>query len=102
MFSDGEICVALRAEFPVEEICFHGNNKTSDELRFAIENSLNHFIADNEMELLETLGQEYNKQLHVMIRLNVEIEEVHTHEYVVTVHIAFIPRSTGTESDHCS
>ncbi len=36
--SGGEIYTALRAEFPVEEIYFHGNNKTPDELRFAIEN----------------------------------------------------------------
>lgn len=86
--SGGEIYTALRAEFPVEEIYFHGNNKTPDELRFAIENGLNHFIADNEMEveLLDALSQEYNKKIHVMIRLNVGIE-AHTHEYIVTAHI---------------
>ncbi len=86
--SGGEIYTALRAEFPVEEIYFHGNNKTPDELRYAIENGLRHFIADNEMEveLLENLSREYDKKLQIMLRLNVGIE-AHTHEYIVTAHI---------------
>jgi diaminopimelate decarboxylase len=86
--SGGEIYTALKAEFPVETIYFHGNNKTPAELRYAIENGIIHFVVDNrmEVELLSILSQEYDKELHVMIRLNVGIE-AHTHEYIVTAHV---------------
>lgn len=86
--SGGEIYTAVCADFPMEEVYFHGNNKTPAEIRYAIENGLVHFVADNlmEVELLVALSQEYQKELQVMIRLNVGIE-AHTHEYVVTAHI---------------
>lgn len=86
--SGGEIYTALQAKFPVEEIYFHGNNKTIDELRYAIENDILHFVADNgmEVEVLEELSREYQKNLQIMLRLNVGIE-AHTHEYIVTAHI---------------
>lgn len=86
--SGGEIYTALQAGFPLEDIYFHGNNKTIDELRYAIENDIRHFVADNgmEVEVLEELSREYQKKLQIMLRLNVGIE-AHTHEYIVTAHI---------------
>lgn len=86
--SGGEIYTSLQAKFPVENIYFHGNNKTVDELRYAIENGLSHFVADNvmEVEVLERLSREYEQKLAIMLRLNVGIE-AHTHEYIVTAHI---------------
>ena len=34
--SGGEIFTAVKAGFPSERICFHGNNKTNDELTMAL------------------------------------------------------------------
>ena len=61
--SGGEIYTAVCADFPMEEVYFHGNNKTPAEIRYAIENGLVHFVADNlmEVELLVALSQEYQK-----------------------------------------
>lgn len=86
--SGGEIYTALAANFPKESIYFHGNNKTLEELTYALESGLTHFVADNlmEIELLEALCKKYSKEIQIMLRLNVGIE-AHTHEYIVTAHI---------------
>ena len=35
--SIGELYTAMSVEFPAEKICYHGNNKTEEELNLAIE-----------------------------------------------------------------
>ncbi|SJZ68951.1 diaminopimelate decarboxylase [Pilibacter termitis] len=86
--SGGEFFTALQSQMPVENIYFHGNNKSFAELEFAIENGLQHVIADNlmEVEFLSELAKTQKRNLQVMLRLNVGID-AHTHEYIVTAHI---------------
>lgn len=86
--SGGELYTALQSDVPVEKIHFHGNNKTTAELRMAFESGVTHIVADNVMELeeLAELAAEYQKTMQIQIRLNVGIE-AHTHEYIVTTHI---------------
>lgn len=86
--SAGELYTALHSKVPVEKIHFHGNNKTTQELRMAFENGVTHIVADNVMELAEIaeLAEEYQTNMNIQIRLNVGIE-AHTHEYIVTTHI---------------
>lgn len=86
--SGGEIFTALEADFPADKIYFHGNNKTPEEIEFAVSEDIVHFVCDNLMELKvlngEALKQE--KNISVMLRLNLGIE-AHTHEYIVTSYI---------------
>lgn len=86
--SGGEIFTALEADFPADKIYFHGNNKTPEEIEFAVSEGIVHFVCDNLMELKvlngEALKQE--KNISVMLRLNLGIE-AHTHEYIVTSYI---------------
>lgn len=86
--SGGELYTALQSELPVEKIYFHGNNKTTEELRMAFETGVQHIVADNVMELAEiaALTEGYGRGMNIMLRLNVGIE-AHTHEYIVTTHI---------------
>lgn len=86
--SGGELYTALQSNLPVEKIYFHGNNKTTEELRMAFETGVQHIVADNAMELAEiaALAEEYGRGMDIMLRLNVGIE-AHTHEYIVTTHI---------------
>lgn len=86
--SSGELYTALKSDVPVEKIYFHGNNKTTEELRMAFETGVKHIVVDNviELEELSALSAEYKQQLNIQIRLNVGIE-AHTHEYIVTTHI---------------
>lgn len=83
--SKGELYTALKANFPVEKIHFHGNNKSEEELEMAIDHNVGCIIIDNfyEIELLETLLRKKNKQMDVLIRVTPGIE-AETHEYIMT------------------
>jgi diaminopimelate decarboxylase len=80
--SDGELTLALASGFPPERIHFHGNNKTPDELRLALDSGIEAIVIDNvdEIELLATLTAGRAVPQDVMIRLNPGID-VHTHDY---------------------
>ncbi len=91
--SGGELFTALSVKFPKNKIFFHGNNKSREELEYAIDNSVN-IIIDNfyELSLLETIfehrlkydGSEIQrKKIKVMLRVTPGIE-CHTHEYIKT------------------
>ena len=67
------------------KIYFHGNNKSLDELRLAI-NSNCTIVVDNWLELqsLVKLGNDLpEKSIRILLRLTPEIE-CHTHEYIKT------------------
>src|SRR5690625_1941790 len=83
--SDGELFTALQADFPAENIQFHGNNKSIDELTMALDYGVGTIVVDNfyEITLLEKLAREKNKQVNVFIRLTPGIES-ETHRYILT------------------
>ncbi|MBQ0109788.1 MAG: diaminopimelate decarboxylase, partial [Clostridiales bacterium] len=58
--SGGELYTALSAGFPAEKIYFHGNNKTREEIVYALDQNIGGFIVDNEDELL-TIDEEAHK-----------------------------------------
>jgi diaminopimelate decarboxylase len=80
--SAGELALALAVGFPPERINFHGNNKTPDELRMALDAGIACIIIDNfdEIELLAELTAGRAEPQDVLIRLNPGID-VHTHDY---------------------
>ena len=86
--SIGELYTALKAGFPVERIGFHGNNKTDEELKFAVENNVGHIIVDNISELnrLENIASETNKKPDILFRIKPGID-AHTHDFVKTGQI---------------
>lgn len=86
--SFGEIYTAIHSKIEKEMIYFHGNNKSLDEIQFAIKNGIVHFVTDNldEIKVLDKITKETKVDLNIMIRLNVGIE-AHTHEYICTSHI---------------
>ena len=49
--SIGDLYVALYANFPADHLVFHGNNKSIEELIFAIENKIGLIVVDNYYEL---------------------------------------------------
>ncbi|HHY41273.1 MAG TPA: diaminopimelate decarboxylase [Thermoanaerobacterales bacterium] len=87
--SGGELYTAIKAQFPIKRIYFHGNNKSYDELKMAIENGVGRIIVDNfyELELLRDLAKKYpGKKINVLLRLTPGIE-AHTHDYIKTGQI---------------
>lgn len=84
--SGGELFTALKSNMDPRHIYFHGNNKSVEELRLALQHHVN-IVIDNDQELdnIVSLGDEGLKA-NVMIRLKPEIE-AHTHEYIKTGQI---------------
>jgi diaminopimelate decarboxylase len=83
--SGGELYTALTADFPRERIHFHGNNKSPEEIDFAVRENIGCFVVDNflEIELLREASIKYSKQINVLLRVTPGIE-AHTHEYILT------------------
>jgi diaminopimelate decarboxylase len=83
--SGGELFTALRANFPANKIYMHGNNKTRDELAFAIKSNIGRIVVDNiqELDLIDILCEELNRSVDVLLRVNPGID-AHTHEYIQT------------------
>ncbi len=82
--SEGELLTALKGGVPNEKIVFHGNNKSTKEIEFAVRNNIK-VIVDNDYDLerLEVLSNSLNRDLEIMIRFTPGIE-CHTHEYIRT------------------
>ncbi len=81
----GELHVALAAGFPPERIVFHGNNKTEDELRTALDAGVGRIVADSfdELDRLEALVAAGHVSPTVLVRVTPGVE-AHTHEYIAT------------------
>lgn len=60
----GELYTAEQVGFDFHHIYFHGNNKTEEELRYAVEKGVGTIIVDNEMELkrLADISSELKKR----------------------------------------
>ncbi|MFL5781004.1 MAG: diaminopimelate decarboxylase [Thermoleophilaceae bacterium] len=79
--SGGELYLALKGGFPPERIYMHGNNKSDDELRMAIDAGVGHIVIDSfdELDRLERMapGQ------RVLLRVTPGITPS-THAYIAT------------------
>lgn len=86
--SGGEIYTAVKAGFPTEKICFHGNNKTDDELIMALDNNIGRIIVDNieELKRLSVLSSKRNRTAKIMFRIKPGID-AHTHSFIRTGQI---------------
>lgn len=83
--SDGELYIAYKNGFEMENIIFHGNNKSYIELKMGVELGVGRFVCDSEEEIdmLYKICKEENKEISVFIRINPGID-AHTHEYIKT------------------
>ncbi|MEW6695819.1 MAG: diaminopimelate decarboxylase [Bacillota bacterium] len=86
--SGGELYTAAKARFPMERVCFHGNNKSPEELRLALDYKVGRIMVDNfhELELLNAIAGEMGVKAAIMLRLSPGVE-AHTHEYIKTGQI---------------
>ena len=100
--SDGELFTLRHAGVSASRAYFHGNNKTFDELRYALKEGVGCIVVDNEAEL-DRIGLVSNElglttPVNILIRVVPELE-AHTHEFVRTgqrdskfgVHMELLP-----------
>lgn len=86
--SGGELYTALKAGFPVENIHFHGNNKTYDEICFAVDSNIGKIVVDNltELETLDKICGEKGKVQKISMRIKPGVD-AHTHNFIRTGQI---------------
>lgn len=85
--SAGELLAATKAGIPPERLYFHGNNKSSEELRLALEVGCR-IVVDNwqELKVLSAMAASAEVTVPILLRLTPGIE-CHTHEYIRTGHL---------------
>jgi diaminopimelate decarboxylase len=85
--SAGELYTAVRAGADTENIYFHGNNKSLQDLEMALDYGVT-IVADNWQDLhtLTQLADDKEVLPRVMLRITPGIE-CHTHEYIRTGHL---------------
>ncbi len=83
--SGGELYTALKAGVDPSLLYLHGNNKSLDELKLAVESGCT-IIVDNRLELQTLANFKTDGKIRMMLRLTPGIE-CHTHEYIRTGHL---------------
>jgi len=83
--SGGELSLAQSVDFPREKVFFHGNNKTADELKLALDWGIGRIVIDNfhELELLDSLAGAKGVKQNILLRVNPGVDP-HTHRHTTT------------------
>lgn len=85
--SAGELYTVLRAGYDPQKIYMHGNNKSPEELSYAIKEDVGTIIVDNQHEanLIEEIAKDQGKKVRVLLRVNPSIV-ADTHKYIQTTN----------------
>lgn len=83
--SGGELYTAIKANFPMNEIIFHGNNKSFEEIEMAIKNDVGRIVIDHidEISMIEEIAAKINRKVKILIRVAPGVES-NTHKYMTT------------------
>lgn len=83
--SAGEIHTALKAGFPMEKAYFQGNNKTDEDIEYAISNGIGYFVCDceEELEVISEVAVNQGITQKILLRLTPGIDP-HTYDEVAT------------------
>lgn len=83
--SGGELYTAGKAGFPMDRVFFHGNGKTEEELRMAVDMGVGRVVVDNldELEALDRLALERGRRARILFRITPGVDS-HTHRHIST------------------
>lgn len=87
--SIGDLYVARKSGFNMEHIVFHGNNKSTEELEYALNYGVGIIVVDNYFELVELnkIANDKGIKQDILIRVNPGID-AHTHKYIQTAKLS--------------
>ena len=83
--SSGEIYSAVSVDFPMERAYFHGNNKTDEDIAYAMDMGVGTFVVDNveELEAIDRIAGEKGLVQGILLRITPGIDP-HTYAAVCT------------------
>ena len=83
--SGGELAVAVAGDVPLDQVYFHGNNKTPAELEEAVAAGIGRIVVDSfhELDLLERICANAGRTQDILVRVSPGIDP-HTHAYTTT------------------
>ena len=83
--SAGELGIAQSVGFPLDRVYFHGNNKSAEEIRQALEWRVGRIVVDNfhELKMLDEIAGELGVKPDILLRLSPAVDP-HTHKYIAT------------------
>lgn len=83
--SSGEVYTAWSVDYPMEQAYFHSNNKTDEDIDFAMSCGVGYFVVDNyeELDAIERLASKRGLVQQVLLRLTPGIDP-HTYAAVAT------------------
>jgi len=83
--SGGELSIARSVGFPMDRVCFPGNNKSAEELILALESGVGRIVVDNfhELKMLGEIAKERGDKPDILLRLSPGVDP-HTHRYNIT------------------
>ena len=83
--SGGEMSVARSIDFPMDKVYFHGNNKSAEELKLALEWQVGRIVVDNfhELKMLAEIARKQGCVPDILLRLSPGVDP-HTHQYITT------------------
>jgi diaminopimelate decarboxylase len=83
--SGGELAIARSVDLPPQGIYFHGNNKSEEELREALDYGIGRVVVDNpyELGLLNQVAMAVGKRQPILLRLSPNVDP-HTHRHTTT------------------
>lgn len=86
--SGGELYTAIKAGFNPENLYFHGNCKTDEEIKLAISENVGRIVIDNIEELIRVsnFANDAGKTVNVSFRIKPGID-AHTHSSIMTGQI---------------
>ena len=79
--SSGELWTAKKSGFDLSKAYFHSNNKTDEDITFAIDNGMGYFVADNieEIIIINKEAEKHNIKQKILLRITPGID-THTYE----------------------
>ena len=85
LVSPGELYTARAAGFDLSRAYFHGNNKTDEDIAFALDSGVGYFICDNleELQSLQAQVQTRGQVQKILLRVTPGIDP-HTHKAIST------------------
>jgi diaminopimelate decarboxylase len=100
--SAGEISIVRSVGFLLDRVYFHGNNKSAEELKMALDWGIGRIVVDNfhELNMLGKMAKEKGYKPNILLRISPGVDP-HTHQYTITGNVDSkfgFPRVEGEEA----